>query len=159
MLRTFCCPYRQENCLGYLAIGTEQRRDRCFFCVCLTRQTVIFVRFCWGRCSEKKGLEIGYLRCGRSFADLIACVQTFMDSVLNCFGGIMLLAELIKVWVVSKRTPGILRVKKRKKIRKKGTRKLLKRCEIHRLTVVKSWKKKGKHVSWFDYELCLVVEG
>ena len=57
------------------------------------------------------------------------------------------------------RTPSILRAKERKKIRKKGTRKLLKRCEVDRLTVVKSWKKTGKHVSWFDYELCLVVEG
>ena len=50
-------------------------------------------------------------------------------------------------------------MKERKKIRKKGTRKLLKRCEIDRLTVVKSLKKTGKLVSWFDYELCLVVEG
>ena len=31
----------------------------------------------------------------------------------------------------------------RKKEDKKGTRKLLKRCEIDRLTVVKRWKKRG----------------
>ena len=57
--------------------------------------------------------------------------------------------------------PGYFKKKKKekKKIRKKGTRKLLKRCEIDRLTVVKSWKKKGKHLSWFDYERCFVVEG
>ena len=38
---------------------------------------------------EKKGLEIGYLRCARSFGDLIACVRKFMDSILNCFEGEM----------------------------------------------------------------------
>ena len=35
------------------------------------------------------------------------------------------------------------KVERKKEIRKKGTRKLLKRCEIDRLTVVKSWKQTG----------------
>ena len=50
-----------------------------------------------------------------------------MDSILNCFEGEILLAELIKVWVVWEGTPGILRQKKkkRKEIRKKGTCELL----------------------------------
>ncbi len=46
----------------------------------------------------------------------------------SCVEGEILLSELIKGL-------GILRTKERKKIRKKGTRKLLKRCEIDRLTV------------------------
>ena len=48
-----------------------------------------------------------------------------MDSILKCFEGEILLAELIKVWVVEERTSGDILRQKRKKIRKKGTRKLL----------------------------------
>ena len=57
-----------------------------------------------------------------------------------CVEGEILLSELIKGLGGLERTPGILRAKERKKIRKKGTRKLWKKCEIDRLTVVKSWK-------------------
>ena len=52
---------------------------------------------------------------------LVISLDVFGNSrtwILKCFEGKILLAELMK------RTPGILRAKERKKIRKKGTRKV-----------------------------------
>ena len=66
----------------------------------------------------------------------------FADSILSCVEGEILL-RADKGFGGLERTPGILRAKERKEIKKKGTRKLLKRCKIDRLTVVKSWKKRG----------------
>ena len=66
----------------------------------------------------------------------------FAYSILSCVTGEILLSELIKgLGGLEKNTRNFKG--ERKKIRKKGTRKLLKRCEIDRLTVVKSWKKQG----------------
>ena len=67
----------------------------------------------------------------------------FTDSILSCVEGEILLSELRKGLGGLEKNTRYFKGEKRKKIRKKGTRKLLKRCEIDRLTVVKSWKKRG----------------
>ena len=59
-----------------------------------------------------------------------------------CVEGEILLSELIKGLGGLEKNTRYFKGE-RKKIRKKSTRKLLKRCEINRLTVVKSWKKRG----------------
>ena len=79
MLRTFRCPYRLENCLGYFAIEAEQRRDGFFFVSDraegyfvsspLEWDCEVLLRKMFGKC-----LEISYLRYAQSFGDLIGCI-------------------------------------------------------------------------------------
>ena len=83
----------------------------------------------------------------------------FMDSDFEVFWGGNFVGWTNKsLGGLGENTRDILR-QERKKMRKKGNRKLLKRWESGRLTVVKSWKKQGNIFLGFDYELCLVVEG
>ena len=67
----------------------------------------------------------------------------FADLILSCVEGEILLSELIIGLGGLEKNTRYFKGERKKKIRKKGTRKLLKRCEIDRLTVVKSWKKRG----------------
>ena len=105
----------------------------------------------WGFVEEdvrkNMGLEISYLRYAQSFGGLIGCVWKIRGLDFELCRGRNFIEWADKGFGGLERTPSILRAKERKKIRKKGTRKLLKRCEINRLTVVKSWKKTGKQVS------------
>ena len=79
----------------------------------------------------------------RSFGGLIGCVWKILGLNFELCRGRNFIEWADKGFGGLERTPSILKAKERKKIRKKGTRKLLKRCEIDRLTVVKSWKKRG----------------
>ena len=62
----------------------------------------------------------------------------FADSILSCVEGEISLSELIKVLGGLEKNTRYFKGE-----RKKEDKKLLKRCEIDRLTVVKSWKKRG----------------
>ena len=81
-----------------------------------------------------------------------------MDSVFIRFCGGNVVAWMNRsLGGLGKNTRGILN-QKRKKKRKKGTRKLLKKMSDRPFDGGQKLKKKGKHLSWFDYELCLVVK-
>ena len=102
---------------------------------------------------------ISYLRYAQSSGDLIGCVWKIRGLDFELCRGRNFIEWADKGLGGLEKNSQYFKGERKKEDKKKGTRKLLKRCEIHRLTVVKSWKKTGKDVSWFDYELCLVVEG
>ena len=130
-----------------LAIGVEQQRDRFFFC-CVWRGRRIFCEFpLWsgvlrlllGKIYGNRGLEIIKI-CAEFWWSHWMCLENSWTRFCIVLNWEILLAELKKsLGGLGENTRDILR-QKRKKIRKKGTRKLLKRLEIDRLTVVKCWK-------------------
>ena len=130
MSRAFFWPVSTEIVSNNLAIGAEQLRDRYFFCVwqgrrifCESPPGVGLWGFYWGRYSETGVWRL--LRYTQSFGDLIGYVRKIhgLDFEVLWLGNFVGWIN-ISLDCLGKNTRDILR-QKRKKIRKKGTRKLL----------------------------------
>ena len=129
-----------------LAIGTEQLRDRYFFCI--WRGRLIFYEFPleWGSIfgfekvifeNWNRFMEIIRYMC-EILATSLYMPENSRTRIWNFFEGEMFLVNESLFGWFRKEHPGYFKARE-----KKGTRKLLKRWETDRLTVVKSWRKRG----------------